>query len=78
MSSVENAIEDPFKYAYIMKMHEDNADAIYASSKPGGQIKQKTRKRKRAEVLAPEDVRLTPDVQELRDNLDRIKLKSWS
>lgn len=76
-SSVENVIENPFNYSFIVKMHEDNLDVINASSKPGGHVKQKSRKRKRTDVLVPEDVRLPPEVQDLRDNLDRILLKSW-
>ena len=58
-------------------MHEDDIDAINASSKPGGHMKQKSRKRKRPEIITPENVRLAPEVQELRSNLDKIRLKSW-
>ncbi|KAH8119066.1 snRNA-activating protein of 50kDa MW C terminal-domain-containing protein [Phellopilus nigrolimitatus] len=76
-ATLNETLSNPFLYSHLFQSLENNIEAIRANLKPSGQPKPKPRKRKRTEKQAPDETQLSPEVLQLRNNLNDIPLKCW-
>ncbi|KAL5528536.1 hypothetical protein ACEPAF_7672 [Sanghuangporus sanghuang] len=81
-ASLNETLSNPFKYAFLVRNHENIIDQIRSASKPHSSQTSKpvrSRKRKRTErSTTGEDDRLHPDVLQLQNGLESIALSCWS
>ncbi|KAL5523658.1 hypothetical protein ACEPAG_7831 [Sanghuangporus baumii] len=79
-ASLNETLSNPFKYAFLVRDHENIIDQIRSASKLHGSQASKpvrSRKRKRIERIG-EDDQLHPDVLQLQNSLESIALSCWS
>ncbi|KAL5507382.1 hypothetical protein ACEPAH_6838 [Sanghuangporus vaninii] len=78
-ASLNETLSNPFKYAFLVRNHENIIDQIRSASSNQPSKPVRARKRKRTErSTTGEDNQLHPDVLQLQNSLESIALSCWS
>lgn len=70
---MNDTLSDPFRYVHITRAHKDVIDVITSNASRS----RKSGKRKRAEVVTPNESPVPAEVVRLREYLDSVQLKCW-
>ncbi|KAI5120344.1 hypothetical protein M0805_009419 [Coniferiporia weirii] len=75
--TLNETISNPFHYVHLVHSLENNIEAIRSTSKANGQPRPKSRKRKKVETTALNEIEPPDECMQLRNDLDGIVLKCW-